>query len=210
MYNHTFRVLLLCLLLIFQIHKLLHGWGARHVLTHCVCLVYEWTTAIMNCVYILVWRAIPYFLPMETQWRRDNCHGRQEVGNSTRLYKSQNAHNSWLHKPIQQQPNILLQQCIQLHNFVHTCKPVTGAEQQRKLRDVELFNSITTSTDCHLMHYGWLTVILWVQPHMMIGYMHDSLNHSLPFTVCMTLTFFLCRKSAPKVSHSSCTRLWWP
>ena len=28
----------------------------------------------------------------------------------------------------------------------------------------------TNSTDCHLMHYGWLTVILWAQPHMMIGY----------------------------------------
>ena len=44
----------------------------------------------------------------------------------------------------------------------------------------------------------------------MIGYMYTSLNHSLPLTVCMALTFFLCRKSAPKVSHSSCTRLWWP
>ena len=82
-----------------------------------------------------------------------------------------------------------------------------------KTEKVTLFNSshsYTHTTDCHLMHYGSLTVILWVQPHMMIGYMHNSLNHSLPLTVCMALTFILCRKSAPKVSHSSCTRLWWP
>ena len=44
-----------------------------------------------------------------------------------------------------------------------------------------------------------------LKPHM-----HNSLNHSLPLTVCMALTLFLCRKSAPKVSHSSCTRSLWP
>ena len=43
------------------------------------------------------------------------------------------------------------------------------------------------------------------KPHM-----YNSLNHSLSLTVCMVLTFFLCRKSAPKVSHSSCTRSLWP
>ena len=46
--------------------------------------------------------------------------------------------------------------------------------------------------------------------HAQHVYIHTSLNHSLPFTVCMALTFFLCRKSAPKVSHSSCTRSSWP
>ena len=44
-----------------------------------------------------------------------------------------------------------------------------------------------------------------VQTHM-----HNSLNHLLPLTVCMVLTLFLCRRSAPKVSHSSCTRCLWP
>ena len=84
--------------------------------------------------------------------------------------------------------------------------------QSRTVQQQSLLHthSTITSTDCHLMHYGWLTVILWVQPHMMIGYMHNSLNHSLPLTVCMALTFFLCRMSAPKVSHSSCTRPLWP
>ena len=38
MYSHFLRITPL-LLLIFQIHKLLHGWGARHVFAHCVCLV---------------------------------------------------------------------------------------------------------------------------------------------------------------------------
>ena len=39
-YSHISRIPSLSLL-IFQIHKLLHAyrWGARHVLTHCVCLV---------------------------------------------------------------------------------------------------------------------------------------------------------------------------
>ena len=61
----------------------------------------------------------------------------------------------------------------------------------------------TTSTECYLMHYGRL-------PHMVIGCMHNSLNHSLPLTVCMALTFFLYKRSAPKVSHSSCTTSLWP
>ena len=46
--------------------------------------------------------------------------------------------------------------------------------------------------------------------HVQHVYIHNSFNHSLPFTVCKALTFFLCRKSAPKVSHSSCTRSSWP
>ena len=46
--------------------------------------------------------------------------------------------------------------------------------------------------------------------HVLHAYIHNSVNHSLPLTVCMALTFFLCRKSAPKVSHSSCTRSSWP
>ncbi len=37
-YSH-FSCIPSLLLLIFQIHKLLHGWGARHVFAHCVCLV---------------------------------------------------------------------------------------------------------------------------------------------------------------------------
>ena len=44
-----------------------------------------------------------------------------------------------------------------------------------------------------------------LKPHM-----HNSLNHSLQLKVCMALTLFLCRKSASKVSHSSCTRPLWP
>ena len=44
-----------------------------------------------------------------------------------------------------------------------------------------------------------------LKPHM-----HNSLNHLLSLTVCMALTLFLCRTSAPKFSHSSCTRSLWP
>ena len=40
--------------------------------------------------------------------------------------------------------------------------------------------------------------------------MHNSPNHSMPLTVCMALTFFLCRKSALNVSNSSCTVPLWP
>ena len=46
--------------------------------------------------------------------------------------------------------------------------------------------------------------------HIHHAHIHNSFNHSLPLTVCMALTFFLCRKSAPKVSHSSCTRSLCP
>ena len=62
----------------------------------------------------------------------------------------------------------------------------------------------------YVINTSCLTYILWVQPHMMTGYIHNSLNPSLPFAVCIALTFFLCRMSAPKVSHSSCTRSSWP
>ena len=40
LYSHFLRIPSL-LLLIFQIHKMLHGWGARHAFAHCVCLVYK-------------------------------------------------------------------------------------------------------------------------------------------------------------------------
>ena len=42
------------------------------------------------------------------------------------------------------------------------------------------------------------------------AYIYTSCNHSLPLTVSMPLTFVLCRKSAPKLSHSSCTRSLCP
>ena len=46
--------------------------------------------------------------------------------------------------------------------------------------------------------------------HVQHVYIHNSFNHSLSLTVCIALTCFLCRKSASKVSHSSCTRSSWP
>ena len=104
--------------------------------------------------------------------------------------------------------------CLQYNAFINKC---CGATCERAEMSHAQFNSnhsythsTTTSTECHVTHYGWLTVILRVQPHMMIWYMHSSLNHSLPLVVCMDLTFFLCRKSASKVSHSSCTISLWP
>ena len=59
----------------------------------------------------------------------------------------------------------------------------------------------TNSTDCHLMHYGWLTVILWVQPHMMFGYAWEqkggfrAADFALAFVSCtkwkITITLYM-------------------
>ena len=46
--------------------------------------------------------------------------------------------------------------------------------------------------------------------HVQHAYIHNSFNYSLSITFYKVLTFFLCRKSAPKISHSSCTRSSWP
>ena len=68
-------------------------------------------------------------------------------------------------------------------------------------------HSTITSTD-RLMHYGWLKVrecshTWWLGTCTLHSTIHCLLQSAF-------ITFILCRKSAPKVSHSSCTRLWWP
>ena len=39
---------------------------------------------------------------------------------------------------------------------------------------------------------------------------HSQFSQPFTATYCIGLTLFLCRESAPKVSHSSCTRSLWP
>ena len=107
----------------------------------------------------------------------------------------------------QSQTGVILPRSTQiLHTACLVYSPLGWFTIHKK---TELHYSTVTHTHTQHCNQHWLPSHA-LQPHMTIGYMHNSLNHSLPLTVCMALTFILCRKSAPKVSHSSCTRPLWP